>query len=170
MEDKNYDLKIILWLILFLLFGIIIIACNKASHDYVMTVNGPESIGKSGITLEHEHILVDFIGADSTGYIRWNRDTVIKCMLPFLSEAKEKGIRTSSIAHLPFRDGIHRPLSGFTPGGGAINGYTDIIEYIIPQLIRIDFTDDEVDLLTVKNPAEVYKIRNIKNYDNYSKL
>jgi phosphotriesterase-related protein len=59
-----------------------------------MTVNGPESPGKMGITLEHEHILVDFIGADSTGYFRWNRDSVIKKALPAVLEAKKRGVKT----------------------------------------------------------------------------
>ncbi len=72
-KDDFDDLKIILWLILFLVFGIIIITCKPAPREYIMTVNGPESPGKMGITLEHEHILVDFIGADSTGYFRWNQ-------------------------------------------------------------------------------------------------
>jgi phosphotriesterase-related protein len=92
--DDFDDLKIILWLILFLIFGIFIVTCKPASHDYIMTVNGPESPGKMGITLEHEHILVDFIGADSTGYFRWNRDSVIKAALPHLMAAKERGVRT----------------------------------------------------------------------------
>jgi phosphotriesterase-related protein len=95
MEMDDYDdLKIILWIILFLVFGIVIITCKPASREYVMTVNGPESPGKMGITLEHEHILVDFIGADSTGYFRWNRDTVIKKVLPFVLKAKENGVKT----------------------------------------------------------------------------
>jgi len=95
MEMDDYDdWKIILWLILFLIFGIVIITCKPSPREYVMTVNGPESAGKMGITLEHEHILVDFIGADSTGYFRWNRDSVIEKMLPFVREAKENGVRT----------------------------------------------------------------------------
>jgi len=95
MERNDYDdLKIILWLILFLVFGIIIITCKPDSHEYIMTVNGPESPGKMGITLEHEHILVDFIGADSTGYFRWNRDSVIVKALPVVLRAKEKGVKT----------------------------------------------------------------------------
>jgi phosphotriesterase-related protein len=93
-KDDYYDLKIILWLILFLVFGIIIIACKPGTRDYVMTVNGPESPGKLGVTLEHEHILVDFIGADSTGYFRWNRDSVIEKILPVILKAKEKGLKT----------------------------------------------------------------------------
>ncbi|TFG41962.1 MAG: phosphotriesterase [Bacteroidia bacterium] len=83
-----------LWLILFLVFGIVIITCKPIPDDYVMTVNGPESPGKMGVTLEHEHILVDFIGADSTGYLRWNRDSVIAKALPVVLEAKENGVRT----------------------------------------------------------------------------
>ena len=94
MEEKYDNLKIILWLILFLVFGIFIIACKPDAGDYVMTVNGPEHPGKMGITLTHEHILVDFIGADSTGYFRWNRDSVIKKALPFVLGAKEKGVKT----------------------------------------------------------------------------
>lgn len=95
MEKDNYDyLKIILWLILFLAFGIVIITCRPGSREHIMTVNGPESPGKMGITLEHEHILVDFIGADSTGYFRWNRDSVIKKAMPVVLEAKENGVRT----------------------------------------------------------------------------
>ncbi len=93
-RDDYYDLKIILWLILFLVFGIIIIACKPSANDYVMTVNGPEAPGKLGTTLEHEHILVDFIGADSTGYFRWNRDSVIEKMLPVVLDAKQKGLKT----------------------------------------------------------------------------
>jgi phosphotriesterase-related protein len=93
MDDFD-DLKIILWLILFLVFGIVIIACKPVPGEYIMTVNGPESPGKMGITLEHEHILVDFIGADSIGYFRWNRDSVIQKVLPIVLEAKERGVKT----------------------------------------------------------------------------
>lgn len=93
-QDDYYDLKIILWLILFLVFGIIIITCKPVSGDYVMTVNGPVNPGELGITLEHEHILVDFIGAGSIGYFRWNRDSVIEKVLPFVLEAKGKGVKS----------------------------------------------------------------------------
>ncbi len=93
MDDYD-DLKIILWIILFLVFGIVIITCKPASREYVMTVNGPESPGKMGITLEHEHILVDFIGADSTGYFRWNRDSVIEKALPYMLASRGKGVKT----------------------------------------------------------------------------
>jgi phosphotriesterase-related protein len=95
MEMDDYDdMKIILWLILFLVFGVVIIACKPAPREYIMTVNGPESPGKMGITLTHEHVLVDFIGADSTGYFRWNRDSVLEKTLPFILKAKDSGVKT----------------------------------------------------------------------------
>ena len=93
-KDELNDFKIILYIILFLVFGIIIITCKPISKDYIMTVNGPLSTDKIGLTLEHEHILVDFIGADSTGYERWNREFVVEKVLPYLIEAKEKGVNT----------------------------------------------------------------------------
>lgn len=97
MKDNNFDdnaWKIILWLILFLVFGIVIITCKSEPGDFIMTVNGPEDPDKMGITLSHEHILVDFIGADSTGYFRWNRDSVIEKTLPLVLKAKEAGVKT----------------------------------------------------------------------------
>jgi len=94
MENDDTDLKIILYIILFLLFGIIIITCKPVSGDYVMTVNGPVSPALMGKTLEHEHILVDFIGADKTGYFRWDKNKVIEKALPFVLDAKKNGVRT----------------------------------------------------------------------------
>ncbi len=60
----------------------------------IMTVTGPIPADSMGLTLIHEHILVDFIGADSTGYHRWNRDTVIQMVLPYLLEVKDLGVKT----------------------------------------------------------------------------
>jgi phosphotriesterase-related protein len=94
MEEKYDNLKIILWLILFLVFGIIIITCKRQPGEYIMTVNGPVQPSSIGMTLTHEHILVDFIGADSTGYSRWNRDSVIAKVLPFMLKAKDAGVNT----------------------------------------------------------------------------
>jgi phosphotriesterase-related protein len=59
-----------------------------------MTVNGPIGGSELGTTLPHEHFLVDFIGADSTGFHRWNKDTVISMVLPFLMEAKKMGVES----------------------------------------------------------------------------
>ncbi|MDF2191847.1 hypothetical protein [Paraflavitalea sp. CAU 1676] len=47
-----------------------------------------------GATLIHEHILVDFIGADKISYDRWNREEVIKKVMPYLEEMKAQGVKT----------------------------------------------------------------------------
>ncbi len=59
-----------------------------------MTVRGPIPADKMGMTLEHEHILVDFIGADSISTDRWNNNEVALIALPFLQKVKEDGCTT----------------------------------------------------------------------------
>ncbi|MEQ9377621.1 MAG: phosphotriesterase [Imperialibacter sp.] len=69
--------------------------CSPATQQHeVISVNGKMPTSEMGTTLIHEHILVDFIGADSVGYHRWNRDSVIARVLPFLVDAKERGVDT----------------------------------------------------------------------------
>ena len=60
----------------------------------VITVNGKIPTAKMGTTLIHEHFLVDFIGADKINYNRWEKDEVVKKVLPYLSEAKKHGVKT----------------------------------------------------------------------------
>ena len=60
----------------------------------VITVKGRIPAASMGTTLIHEHFLVDFIGADKIHYNRWNRDEVLKKVLPYLSEVKEYGVKT----------------------------------------------------------------------------
>ena len=74
-------------------FFLLSIACNQ-DRPIIMTVTGSIQASQIGTTLSHEHVLVDFIGADSTGYHRWDRQKVVEKVLPFLNEAKELGVRT----------------------------------------------------------------------------
>lgn len=71
-----------------------ILSCSQDRQQMIMTVNGPIPASQMGITLSHEHVLVDFIGADSTGYHRWEKQEVIKKVLPFLSEIREYKVST----------------------------------------------------------------------------
>lgn len=62
--------------------------------EQIITVNGairPQQMGK---TLIHEHLLVDFIGADKISHDRWNREEVLKVVLPYLLEVKKQGVKT----------------------------------------------------------------------------
>jgi predicted metal-dependent phosphotriesterase family hydrolase len=56
-----------------------------------MTVQGPVGADKLGITLPHEHVLVDFIGADSVSPARYNQDSAYFAILPHLVELKALG-------------------------------------------------------------------------------
>lgn len=81
-----------------ILISLIFISCqNPPSNTIDKTINtvtGPISIDSMGLTLIHEHMLVDFIGADSISADRWNRDSVEKKVLPYLLEVKKRGVRT----------------------------------------------------------------------------
>lgn len=61
---------------------------------HVQTVLGPIQPKEMGFTLTHEHVMVDFVGANRTGPHRWNRDEVARVMLPLLQRARERGVRT----------------------------------------------------------------------------
>jgi phosphotriesterase-related protein len=69
-------------------------SCTSRNEGMIMTVNGPVDAGKAGITLIHEHILVDFIGADSINGNRWDKEEVAEIVLPFLKQIKDMGCVT----------------------------------------------------------------------------
>lgn len=80
-------------LFLFLAF-FIVVSCNPAPDQIVITVNGPIPASRMGTTLVHEHLLVDFTGTDSTGPHRWDQEEVAERVTPFLTEIKELGVKT----------------------------------------------------------------------------
>jgi phosphotriesterase-related protein len=88
MNQSSKYFLIIIALVLFLRCS------SKIDKDNIITVNGTIPVSEMGTTLIHEHILVDFIGADKTGYHRWNREEVISKVLPYLQEVKEYGVKT----------------------------------------------------------------------------
>lgn len=65
-----------------------------AQHGSIMTVSGPIPSSEMGLSLIHEHAMVDFIGADQTGQHRWKEDEVISVVQPFFGQAKELGVKT----------------------------------------------------------------------------
>lgn len=67
---------------------------RAAQRDRIMTVRGPIDVQKLGLTLMHEHILVDFIGADRISRDRYNADEVFRTALPHLRRLRELGCRT----------------------------------------------------------------------------
>lgn len=79
--------------LLLYLIVVFLVSCTTPSEE-IITVSGAVPSGEMGLTLIHEHVLVDFIGADSTGYHRWDRNIAAQVILPKLHEAKEAGVQT----------------------------------------------------------------------------
>jgi phosphotriesterase-related protein len=75
-------------------FMIILSNCTSKKQGLIMTVSGPIPVCKMGISLTHEHILVDFIGADSISENRWDKSKVEETALPFLKKIKELKCQT----------------------------------------------------------------------------
>lgn len=73
--------------------ALLLVSCQTEKAK-IITVTGKISQGQMGKTLHHEHLLVDFISADSVNYSRWNRDEVVKKVLPYLLEIKAAGYKT----------------------------------------------------------------------------
>jgi phosphotriesterase-related protein len=73
---------------------ILLSQCSLKREGMIMTVNGPVSSGEMGISLTHEHVLVDFIGADSINDQRWDKSVVAGRSLPYLKQIRDLGCKT----------------------------------------------------------------------------
>jgi len=74
--------------ILFLL--IISCACTSSEkRPLIQEIKGAYELASDKIWLTHEHVLVDFIGADSIQPNTWNHDSIIKEVIPYFEELKE---------------------------------------------------------------------------------
>ena len=67
---------------------------QDSTTGMVTTVSGLIPSTELGITLMHEHILVDFIGADEVSRDRYNQDEVFAVALPHLKRLKALGCQT----------------------------------------------------------------------------
>ncbi|MEW6236073.1 MAG: phosphotriesterase [Candidatus Omnitrophota bacterium] len=60
----------------------------------IMTVSGPIAPESLGVTLPHEHVLVDFIGADRVSRDRYDADEAFTVILPYLKAVRELGCQS----------------------------------------------------------------------------
>lgn len=67
---------------------------SKAKKPVIMTVNGPIKAEMAGTCLTHEHVLVDFSGADKINPNSWNIDQVISVVKPYLERVNGFGVQT----------------------------------------------------------------------------
>jgi len=80
--------------IVFILLVISQLNSCKNNTQSVVTVNGKMSSNKMDVTLVHEHLLVDFIGADNISKNRYNQEEAFSVILPHLKSLYQKGCRT----------------------------------------------------------------------------
>jgi phosphotriesterase-related protein len=65
-----------------------------AADRTIQTVRGPVELAALGTTLVHEHVLVDFAGAETVSRSRYDADRAFETILPHLVELRERGCRT----------------------------------------------------------------------------
>jgi phosphotriesterase-related protein len=70
-------------------------ACSTAAQvRAIETVTGTVPSNRLGVTLMHEHVLVDFVGAAEVSPSRYNRDAAFRKALPYLKQVHGLGCRT----------------------------------------------------------------------------
>ena len=65
---------------------------TRKDEGVIQTVRGRIRPSEFGFALVHEHILVDFVGADAVSLNRYSADEVFNIMLPKLMAARQRGI------------------------------------------------------------------------------
>jgi phosphotriesterase-related protein len=92
--DRRSFLKSIVLAIPAPLVGAASVSGSERRQPQVMTVDGPLATDRLGMMLPHEHVLVDFIGADRASPARYDPEEVFQVMLPYLRQAHASGCRT----------------------------------------------------------------------------
>jgi phosphotriesterase-related protein len=69
-------------------------AWQGPSSSVVQTVTGPIAADGLGVTLMHEHVLVDFIGADKVSPARYDANEAFAAALPHLKQVRALGCQT----------------------------------------------------------------------------
>ncbi len=75
------------------------IACTQSNpptiaSPQIMTVEGPIPVDSLGLTLIHEHVFLDWSGADSIDPQKWNEEEAFQSILPYLLDMKASGVRS----------------------------------------------------------------------------
>ncbi len=74
--------------------GCLPLPSSTAAEKSIITVNGPIKPGALGLTFAHEHVLVDFGGADVVSPNRYDADEAFDKILPYLKEIKALGAQS----------------------------------------------------------------------------
>lgn len=74
---------------LYFLLAVLVGLSTATSQQVIQDLQGKHVPGADAVWLSHEHLLVDFIGADSISPDSWNHEAIISEVLPYLEELKE---------------------------------------------------------------------------------
>jgi predicted metal-dependent phosphotriesterase family hydrolase len=77
-----------------ILFFLCCAAPKDQITDMIMTVNGPIEASDMGLTLEHEHAIVDFAGAEKVRQPRYPIGQALDTLLPYFAKMKSFGVQT----------------------------------------------------------------------------
>ncbi|HET9746387.1 MAG TPA: hypothetical protein VFP97_11790 [Chitinophagaceae bacterium] len=77
----------------FLFLLILVTGCSSEKNISIQSVRGTVTPAAGEIWLSHEHILVDFIGADSIDKTKWHHDSVINAMSGYLEELENHNVK-----------------------------------------------------------------------------
>jgi predicted metal-dependent phosphotriesterase family hydrolase len=69
-------------------------AVGRSQAGTIETANGPLDVSRLGLTLVHEHVLVDFVGADKVNRDRYDAEEVVRVVLPHLRRVRGLGCNT----------------------------------------------------------------------------
>jgi predicted metal-dependent phosphotriesterase family hydrolase len=74
--------------------ALVVQAVRGSSGRTVNTVGGPVPAEDLGMTLMHEHVMVDFAGAREASRSRYDADEVVRAAVPHLDSIRKLGCRT----------------------------------------------------------------------------
>ncbi len=67
---------------------------GSTTSDTILTVTGPIPADSLGLTLIHEHVFLDWSGADSIRPQDWDEEAAFQAILPYLLEMKQYGVNS----------------------------------------------------------------------------
>jgi len=75
----------------------LLLSCSQSKQDdqiQIMTVTGPINTEALGLTLEHEHVVVDFTGAEKVAQPQYSLNLALDTLLPYFVQLNESGVQT----------------------------------------------------------------------------
>lgn len=74
----------------------VLLCCSLTvlSAQKIQTIRGRISPAKMGLTLIHEHVFLDWSGAEKTHPELWNTDSAVTVILPYLRAVQKYGVKT----------------------------------------------------------------------------